>query len=335
MLEKPLLTSMVVACLIAIPVAAQEEDWEAVHVQAPELVTAAASPNCSLGVVYDDGVFNDAYSVGPGTAGLVMKFNLPAGTTGLDQVCACFTRDSAAPASMAFQVAVYNDNGPGGSPGTLLGTVNASASSIPIFPANQFYNVSLAGSGITLPDTNVYIGVLWPGSLSGSPILQCGDRSAATPQRTIYGSGNGGASWSTGLFPTAPPRAMGIRVDPAVSTATCVPSATAMCLNNNRFKVEAIFRTASAPVDVAHVFKLTEDTGYLWFFSAANVELVVKVLNGCGLNNQYWVFAGGLTNVEVTLIVTDTQTNVVNTYVNPLNRPFPPLLDTDGFATCP
>ena len=52
--------------------------------------------------------------------------------------------------------------------------------------------------------------------------------------------------------------------------------------------------------------KLTDDSGYLWFFDADNIELIVKVLDGCGVNNRYWVFAGGLTNVEVDIIVTDT-----------------------------
>ena len=49
----------------------------------------------------------------------------------------------------------------------------------------------------------------------------------------------------------------------------------------------------------------TSDTGQFWFFSSQNVEMVVKVLNGCGFNQRYWVFAGGLTNVQVTLTVTD------------------------------
>ena len=192
MLEKLFWISMAAACLIVVPAAAQE-DWEAVHVQVPELVTAAATPNCSGGLVYDDGGYETVYSLGPGNAGTVMRFDLPAGTTGLDQVCTCFSRDVGAPSSMSFQVVVYDNNGTGGGPGTLLGTVNATASSIPVFPAAQYYNVNLAASGITLPDQNVFAGVIWPG---GSPdtIYICGDRTASTPQRTIFGSGNGGSS---------------------------------------------------------------------------------------------------------------------------------------------
>jgi Alcohol dehydrogenase GroES-like domain len=80
---------------------------------------------------------------------------------------------------------------------------------------------------------------------------------------------------------------------------------------------------------------LTPDTGYFWFFDAANVEVVIKVLNGCGSNSRYWTFAGGLTDVNVILTVTDTQTGVIKTYTNPQGTPFQPIQDTDAFATCP
>ncbi len=44
---------------------------------------------------------------------------------------------------------------------------------------------------------------------------------------------------------------------------------------------------------------------------------VVKVLNDCGVNSRYWTFAGGLTDVNVILTSTDTQTGAVLTYTNP------------------
>ncbi len=81
--------------------------------------------------------------------------------------------------------------------------------------------------------------------------------------------------------------------------------------------------------------QLTSDTGYLWFFGSANVEAVVKVLNGCGLGGHYWLFAGGLTNVNVVITVTDTQTGIQKMYVNPPKTKFQPIQDTSAFATCP
>lgn len=116
----------------------------------------------------------------------------------------------------------------------------------------------------------------------------------------------------------------------------CSPADDVLCLNNGRFQVSANWRTADAS-GRAHVVQLTNDTGYLWFFHPDNVEVVVKVLDACESFGRFWVFAGGLTNVEVDLTVTDTQGGGLrtNTYRNPLNEPFAPLQDTDAFATCP
>jgi len=309
------------------------------HATLPEgTESTKISTDCSGGVVYDDGVFNDAYAVGPGQAAMVMKFDLPAGTTALDQVCLCFARNGSAPSSMLFDVVVYNDNGAGGGPGNFLGSVASTASSIPIFPTVDFYNVNLMSSGITLPDTSVFIGARWQGDLGGGAnIFMCGDRSGTTPQRTNFGSGNGGSSFTnaTTLFPTVPPRAMGIRTDPKSAVAACTPSSTALCLNNNRFKVGATFVQAGQPQGTAQVVELTDETGYLWFFSAVNVEAVIKVINACSFNNRFWVFAGGLTDVRTDIIVTDTKTGAVKTYINPQGTPFQPIQDTSAFATCP
>ena len=81
--------------------------------------------------------------------------------------------------------------------------------------------------------------------------------------------------------------------------------------------------------------KLTDDSGYFWFFTSGNVEMLVKALNACTFNNHFWLFAGGLTNVEVTITVTDTVAGVVKTYTNPINTAFQPIQDTSAFATCP
>src|SRR5262249_31785230 len=86
----------------------------------------------------------------------------------------------------------------------------------------------------------------------------------------------------------------------------CTATSTAMCLNANRFRVQAMYNTPQGLNGNAHTVPLTTDSGYLWFFSDTNIEAIVKVLNACtaGAGNHYWVFAGGLTNVRVLLAVT-------------------------------
>lgn len=118
------------------------------------------------------------------------------------------------------------------------------------------------------------------------------------------------------------------------SSSSCTPGPTALCLNGGRFKIEATWQSAQGS-GTAKVVPLTTDTGYLWFFSAANVEVVLKVLDACTFNDRFWVFLAGLTDVRVDVTVTDTQTGEEKTYVNPLGRAFAPIQDTSAFATCP
>jgi PKD repeat protein len=121
----------------------------------------------------------------------------------------------------------------------------------------------------------------------------------------------------------------------AAGTAGCTPSSTTLCLSNSRFSVTAAWRTNDGRTGLGTGVKLTPDSGYFWFFNSANIEVIAKVLNACALNNRIWAFAAGLTNVEVTLTVTDTNNGTVKQYRNPLGTAFQPVQDTSAFATCP
>ena len=78
-----------------------------------------------------------------------------------------------------------------------------------------------------------------------------------------------------------------------------------------------------------------DDSGSFWFFDASSLELDVKVIDACALDNKYWVFAAGLTNVGVTLTVTDTLKGGTKTYHNANGHVFTTITDTAAFATCP
>jgi hypothetical protein len=116
---------------------------------------------------------------------------------------------------------------------------------------------------------------------------------------------------------------------------TCVAGPTTLCLAGDRFKLEAEWKDRQGATGMGHAIELTSDTGYFWFFNPANVELLVKVLAGCPITHHWWVFAGGLTDVEVMLHVTDVQTGETRTYPNPQRTAFAPIQDTSAFATCP
>ena len=117
----------------------------------------------------------------------------------------------------------------------------------------------------------------------------------------------------------------------AKADAACVASGTALCLNGGRFKVEVAWRVpAQGTSGVGLAVPLTSDTGYFWFFSANNIELVIKVVDGRAFNNKFWVFYGALSNVEYTITVTDTLTGSVKTYVNPFGQ-LASVADTAAF----
>ncbi len=119
-----------------------------------------------------------------------------------------------------------------------------------------------------------------------------------------------------------------------VAPGPCTPNATTLCLSGGRFRVNVAWSTGTGS-GAGQAVSLTGDSGYFWFFNAANIELIVKVLDACSISSHhFWVFAGGLTNVGVVMTVTDTQTGAQRTYTNPRGTAFVPLQDTSAFA-CP
>jgi hypothetical protein len=122
---------------------------------------------------------------------------------------------------------------------------------------------------------------------------------------------------------------------PASTGGGCTATNTRLCLAGSRFRVEATWTTPGGDSGPGRAVSLTSDTGWFWFFDDTNVEMVVKVLDGCGVNGRYWVFAGGLTNTRVRFTVTDTETGASKQYTNPQGTAFRPIQDTEAFASCP
>jgi hypothetical protein len=115
----------------------------------------------------------------------------------------------------------------------------------------------------------------------------------------------------------------------------CAPTSVFHCLNGERFRVFAQWKTADGASGNARTVPFTADSGSFWFFDPSNLELNVKVLDACTLNGRYWVFAAGATNVEVTLGVVDTLTGAARMYTSPQGKLFATVADTNAFATCP
>jgi hypothetical protein len=112
--------------------------------------------------------------------------------------------------------------------------------------------------------------------------------------------------------------------DPAVGEGSL------LCIDG-RFSITAEWTAPDGSHGFGRALPLTPATGAFWFFDAANLEVVVKVLDGCAVNDRMWVFAAGMTDVRVVLRVYDRVTDVERTYTNPLGRLFPPIADVDAF----
>src|SRR5258706_4411704 len=117
----------------------------------------------------------------------------------------------------------------------------------------------------------------------------------------------------------------------AGATGPCVVDAQTLCLNGGRFKAQVNWRVPSQGTSgVGTAAALTGDTGYFWFFSSNNIELVLKVVDGRGFNGKFWVFYGALSDVEYSIAITDTTTGTIRTYSNPSGS-LPSVADTAAF----
>lgn len=310
---------LAVTMFLSLPLHASDPSQAVLRV----LTNTAAGPACVDGSRLDDGTFESGYRIPfASTAQFVQRLTPPTYPATLKKVCACFTRDTNGASTLGFSVVVYDDDGPGGQPGTRLGSLSSSGTAS---FAGSFTDTDCAPLGLQIDSGTVYVGVDWNAAGTLGTFI-CSDESASTPRATMYQSASGGVTW-TAVTPTA--RALGLRAEFDAATL-CSASNTQLCLNKGRFAVTAKFKAGTDPEGTANVVKLTDETGYLWFFNSANVEAVVKVLDACALNGKFWVFAGGLTNVQVDLTVTDTQTTNSKTYRNPQGTAFKPIQDTEA-----
>lgn len=109
---------------------------------------------------------------------------------------------------------------------------------------------------------------------------------------------------------------------------------TVATYDGNRFAAGVAWKTTTGAIGVGSAVNLSSGSAYFSFFDATNVELVLKVIDGCALNNNFWVFAAGLTNVATWLVVFDHQGNSGIIFTTPEGPPFFPIEDTTALPTC-
>lgn len=113
--------------------------------------------------------------------------------------------------------------------------------------------------------------------------------------------------------------------------APCVASETVMCLQEGRYAVTVDF-TANGETKPAKVARpRTDDSGLFYFFQPNNWEMLLKVLDGCGVNQHHWVFAASATDVGLHLVVRDTTSDASKTYTKEPGEAAPAITDVGAF----
>ncbi len=192
---------------------------------------------------------------------------------------------------------------------------------------SPYRTVAVLADPLHAPPLRFYYGSNDPNFTNAYPLLETMFASLGVPQESEVAPGRGHNDVQTQSLRDGFAFLLGQPVPP------CAPSDTRLCLRGGRFAVEASWETATGQGPAGAV-RLTDESGYFWFFDRENVEVNVKLLDACW-SGHYWLFASGTTDVEVVLTVTDLVHGQTRSYVNPRGTAFVPVLDTSAFSTCP
>ena len=113
------------------------------------------------------------------------------------------------------------------------------------------------------------------------------------------------------------------------STA-CTPEGPALTLRGG-YEVSMCYETADGRFGDARDWGLdSTQSGLLYFFDRKNVEVLIKVLDGCGVNGHRWVFVAPVTDLAFNLYV-DSPTGKRWKHTNGLGRTATTAADTSAF----
>ncbi len=282
-------------------------------------------PGCDDGVANDDGSLED----GIYSRGLVTRFSGLAAGTELDAVCVCWSIISGAPDEIEYDLVMYAADGPAGAPGTELARLPVTDAGLTSDGA--FFRHDVGGEGFTVPSGPFYLGM--SNDWASSKAFVCTDLDGSTSEPSYSDQGD----WTQlGETPM-------IRPTPA-AVDTCVPGPTMLCVDDQpddrRFAVSVTYDTvlgggASGAGRARSLGALgIADGGVFSFTDPSNPEMLVKVLDGCGINGHWWVFAAATTTVGYQLRVVDTETGLSRTFGNADRHAAVPVVETSAFA-CP
>lgn len=200
-------------------------------------LTAAAGDapcgNATQGaLVHDDGNVDTNYWLTlRADAAAVEKFTPTSYPNSFSTACFQLITTNASQTTLNFTILVFDDDGPDGAPGTLLGSKPASSTQLHVatssaaYPfAATFESFDIADLGLDITSGSVYIGATWDSRSTAFPNAKLGlDTSANTVVGNGYRRLTGTSAWGRIVDSTPTYRALFVR---AVQSTTVTPSLT-------------------------------------------------------------------------------------------------------------
>lgn len=218
--SRSLISSSLAACilaalLVASPVHAQSAAAAMTDSPLSNGPVVRGVDSCAGGEIYDDGSAENGYSGNPSVVSSfqgVMQFTPSVYPTTYGTVCVGLV--GLGGANLDFQIQVHDDDGAGGAPGALLGSVPVSVTDLPAGLPCNFYEIDISSLNLGVASGSVHIGVQWDPSAFPSRFI-CSDETPATVLHPGFVNFNNGDGWQATetLFPGY--RAKLIRAVPA------------------------------------------------------------------------------------------------------------------------
>jgi len=171
-------------------------------------VIQAGINGCDSGYGADDGIPENGYGWGFGST-FVQRFTPPSVPFLLDEVCTAFTQGGG-DSTLSYHLVIYDDDGPGGGPGTLIDIVPSIVGAVPQWLETIWGSVFLDGNEIVITEGSVYLGVAWD-ETTEIGFYVAADESPGTPAQTGYSSTDG-VTWDSLSTPFPQYRSLIMRI---------------------------------------------------------------------------------------------------------------------------